>query len=262
MVASGAVVAGLAVGLVYPMIFEDQFLYYPDRELRAKPSDFGLRHEDVWLRAGNDRVHAWLLRGRGRALLVFFHGNAGTIADRLDQAARFVAHGLDVLLVEHPGYGRSEGEPSEASLTAAADAALDWARKRPRKVILFGESLGGAVAIDLASRRPVEALITQSTFTSIADMAKAVFPWLPFTPPLRNRFESINKIGRIAAPKLLLHGDADELVPYAQGKRLFEAARDPRRFVTLKGATHNDTWVVREKEYFAAFDAFLRYHGL
>ena len=264
MLASAVVLAGLAGAGVLPMIFEDSFLYHPTRELSAKPSDYGLTHEDVWLPAGKTRVHAWHLRSKGRATVLFFHGNAGTIADRLPHAIAWLALGFDVLLVEYPGYGRSEGEPSEKSLRAAADAAYVWARERAKakRIVAFGESLGGAVAIDLASRRAVDALVVQSTFTSVADMAKVVVPWLPFEPPLRNRFDSLARIHAVRAPTLILHGDADELIPLAQGKRLFDAAAGPKRFVKLEGAHHNDTILVRATEYFGAVDTFLREHGM
>ena len=262
LVIAGVAVAGLAVATVLPMIFEESFLFHPERGLSATPSDYGLAHEEVWLRAGKTPLHAWHLPGRGRALVVFFHGNAGTIAARLPHAAALIALGLDVLLVEYPGYGRSGGEPSERSLYAAADVAHAWAVARRRPIVAMGESLGGAVAIDLAARKPLAALIAQSTFTSIADMARVVVPWLPFSLSPRNRFESIAKIGRITAPKLLLHGDADEVVPMAHGERLFKAAREPKRFVKLAGAGHNDTLLVRGAEYFGAVDEFLRAHDL
>ncbi|MGH6958853.1 MAG: alpha/beta hydrolase [Dongiaceae bacterium] len=255
-------IAALGGAGLLPMIFEDGFIFSPERRLDAKPSDYGLSYQDVWLRAGKTLVHAWHLPGGKRALVVFFHGNGGNIAGRLPHASALCALGLDVLLVEYPGYGRSGGRPSEASLYAAADAAHAWAAARGKPVVVMGESLGGAVAIDLAARSKVAALIVQSAFTSIADMVPVALPWLPFTPSLRNRFDSIAKIGRIAAPKLILHGDADDLVPFAQGERLFAAAREPKRFVRLEGAMHNDVLLVRGAEYFGAVDDFLRAHGL
>jgi uncharacterized protein len=258
-VAIGAfVLTGLIGTAALPMIFEDSLLYHPERKLSATPADYGLTHEDVWLATKAGRAHAWYLPARGRATVLFFHGNAGTIADRLPHASAWVALGVDVLLVEYPGYGRSEGEPGEAAFYAAADAAYAWAKKKGKPLVAFGESLGGAVAIDLAAKRKVDALVVQSTFTSVADMAKAAFPWLPFSPPLRNRYESIAKIGRVHAPKLFLHGDQDDVVPFSQGERLFRAAQPPKRFVKLQGAHHNDTIDLRGSEYFGAVEEFLR----
>jgi fermentation-respiration switch protein FrsA (DUF1100 family) len=247
------------------MLLEDRFLYYPDRTLRATPRDVGLDFEELSLEAADGvRLQAWHVPAAAptRARLLFFHGNAGNIGDRVEHALHLRRLGLDVLLLEYRGYGQSGGRPSEKGLYLDAQAALAWSVKRGGRQILFGESLGGAVAIDLAAQGRCDALIVQSTFTSVPDMAAAVFPWLPFRPPLRNRFASIEKIPRVTCPKLLLHGDADEIVPFAQGQALHRTARDPKQLIVLQGAHHNDTWLVRPNEYFGGIDAFLRRHGI
>jgi hypothetical protein len=263
-IAIGAVLILVAGAAVAPWVLEDWFLYHPRRDLGAAPADYHLAHEDVWLDAAGARTHAWFLPGGGRATVVFFHGNGGTIADRLHVATAWIALGFDVLMAEYPGYGRSAGRPSEPSLRAAAQAAWSWVRtKRPAaRVVAFGESLGGAVAIDLAARQALDAVVVQSTFTSIADMARVVFPWLFFDPPLRNRFDSLASIRRVRVPTLILHGDSDDFVPFSQGQRLFAAAAGPKRFVKLEGAHHNDTVAARAPEYFGAVDTFLREHGM
>ena len=153
-------------------------------------------------------------------------------------AAHFAREGLDTLLFDYRGYGRSEGKPSEEGLYLDGEAAWRWAAERRQPVILYGESLGGAVAIELAVRHPPALLVAQSTFTSLREMAAATVPFGGLLA--RQRFSSLEKIRRVAAPVLIVHGDRDELVPYEMGRRLFEAAPGPKQLLTIPGAGHND----------------------
>jgi fermentation-respiration switch protein FrsA (DUF1100 family) len=192
------------------------------------------------------RVHAWWYpHPRAAGALLYLHGNAGNLSHRAQSIAKF-HDGLEesVLIVDYPGYGRSGGRPSEKGCYAAADAAYDWLLEAqkvdPAKIILYGGSLGGGVAVDLASRRPHRAVVLVKTFTSAPDVACCIYPWLPARWLMRTRFDSLGKIGKIHQPVFIAHGTADALIPFEQGKRLYEAANPPKEFYTLDGADHND----------------------
>jgi fermentation-respiration switch protein FrsA (DUF1100 family) len=148
-----------------------------------------------------------------------------------------------VLIFDYPGYGRSTGQPTEAGCYAAGEACWTWLTETkqvpPEQVILHGESLGGATAIDLASRHPCRAVVTRGAFSSFPDIAQHAVPWLPARWLVRNQMDNAGKIGKVAAPVVIAHGTADEVVPFSQGERLFAAAREPKRLVPLHGFGHN-----------------------
>lgn len=249
-----------------PMVlrrFTDSVLFYPERGQWRTPAALGLRFEEVWLDAAGDRIQAWWVAGEAPgAAIVMFHGNAGTIADRLENVAALVSRfRVSVLQVEYPGYGDSGGRPSEQSLYAAGEAGLLEARRRAgnRKLVVFGRSLGGAVAIDVATRHSVDGVVVESAFTSLRDMAAS--SGIPLARYLvAYRFDSLAKIGQVGAPLLLLHGNRDEIVPYAMATRLLEAAASAswKRLHTVEGGAHNDTWVLGGEAYWEAWSEFLR----
>jgi fermentation-respiration switch protein FrsA (DUF1100 family) len=230
--------------VMFRRMLEDRMLYYPEREISETPAAVGLDFSDVELATDDGvRLHAWHVRamaGRApRGLVIHFHGNAGNVSHRLPWAVVFAGEGLETLLVDYRGYGRSGGKPSEEGLYRDADAAWRWAQDRGGiPVIAYGESLGGAVAIDLASRRQVAGLVAQSTFTNLGEMAARVFPFGGAL--VTQRFGSIDKIGRLAVPLLVIHGERDELVPFAMGEQLHRAALPPKSFLAVPRAGHND----------------------
>jgi fermentation-respiration switch protein FrsA (DUF1100 family) len=219
---------------------ENAFVYHPDRRLGARPDAVGLPFDEVWLTAEDGvRLHAWHIRAAApQALVVVCHGNAGNISHRLRLAEALAREGLDTLLFDYRGYGRSGGSPSEAGLYRDGEAARHWAEARGLPVVLYGESLGGAVAIELAVRRPAALLVVQSSFTSLPELAGRLMPL--GNRLVRQRFASLEKIGRLAGRLLVVHGDRDELVPLDMGQRLFAAAPGPKELLTIAGAGHND----------------------
>ena len=238
---------------------------FPDPLLIGDPSHFGLRYEDVWIEASDGtRLHGWYVEAQDHeiARMLFLHGNAGNISHRLENVYLLCREGISVFIVDHRGYGKSEGRPNEQGLYMDADASLRHLleeRGTPgERVVVFGRSLGGAVAVDLASRHEIGALILESTFTSVVDLASVFFPFLPMGHILHTRFASIEKIGGVTCPKLHIHGSADELIPYDNGRRLFEAAPEPKRFYEIPGASHNDTYVVGGREYLGELVGFIR----
>lgn len=199
--------------------------------------------DDVWLRsAGGVKLHAWWAALPGaRLTTLFLHGNAGNLTHRAYRIAEWKAAGSAVLLVDYRGYGRSEGRPSEKGLYADAGAAYDWliaSGWRPEQIVVHGESLGTAAAVDLASRRRCAGVVLEAPFTSGSDMADRVLPVLGRL--VFRAFDSRAKIGRVAAPLLVIHGSRDGVAPFELGRRLFEAAHEPKWFWPVEGAGHND----------------------
>lgn len=239
----------------------DSVLFHPTPGVDLHPAQVGVEGEEVFLETEDGvRIHGfWLPREGATRAILFLHGNAGNASHRLPNAAALVGLDAHVLLLDYRGYGRSEGRPDEAGVYR--DAAAGWAHLTgergldPTRIVVFGRSLGGAVAIDLVQDRPIAGLIVESTFSSLADMASRLIP--PAAWFLGGRFDSQSKIERLRAPLLAFHGDRDEIVPYALGQKLFEAAPEPKDFTTLTGAGHNDTVEVGGPPYFDRIRRFL-----
>lgn len=255
---------GLA-GLMAPMVMRsltDSLLFYPEPGQWRTPAALGLVYEEIWLEVAGDRIQAWWVApdASGPAV-VMFHGNGGTIADRLENVAELHARfGVSVLQVEYPGYGDSGGRPAEDSLYATGEVALTEARRLAgdRPLILFGRSLGGAVAVHLAAGERVAGLVVESTFTSLGDMADAT--GIPLARYLvAYRFDSLAKAAAVRDPVLFVHGDRDEIVPYEMSGRLLAAASGSpwKKLHTVAGGRHNDTWVVGGSAYWSAWSEFL-----
>lgn len=194
--------------------------------------------------------------------LLAFHGNGGNVssAGRPEHYRALRALGLNLLTFDYRGYGESEGWPSEAGLYRDADAAYDYLRRvlgvPPERIVLYGHSLGSAVAVDLASRHPAAGLVLEGSFTSVPDVGQRVYPFLPVRLLARNRFDSGEKIARVAIPKLFLHARRDDVIPFRLGQRLYRMAPGPKRFVELRGG-HNDAYDVDSAAYFGAIREFI-----
>lgn len=202
-----------------------------------------LRATDLWLDTADDvRVHAWWIPCAGASLVTLhLHGNAGNITHRYAQFHEILAAGSATLALDYRGYGKSNGRPTERGLYRDADAAYDYLLRtgfRPDQIVIHGESLGTAVAVDLAARRPCAAVVLEAPFTSAKDVARTVLPGIG--PMLVWGFDSRAKIGRVHAPVFFIHGDRDEVIPLRLGQGLFTAAREPKSFWLVHGAGHND----------------------
>lgn len=243
------------------MWWERPLLYFPSKRHLGAPSDVGLRFEDI--RFGpNQHRHGWFIPGSTDLTLLWFHGNAGNISHRLSWLKRFHDRlGCHIFIFDYSGYGLSRGTPDERTLYHDARAALAYLRGRSdvdrRRIIYFGKSLGGAVAVDLAAREPPHRLIAQSTFTSLRAMARWHYPWLPTDWLVQSRYASLAKIGKVAAPTLIVHGDADDVVPVGEGQALFTAAREPKRRLIVAGAGHNNVIDLGAERYFAELREFI-----
>lgn len=232
---------------VYVRYLESKSVFYPSVRLAATPQEIGLRYEDI-LMATRDgtAIHGWLIKApAAQSTLIFLHGNAGNIGDRLGKIDLFYKMGINILIFDYRGYGQSKGRSTEQGIYNDALAAFDYLKGRDdtkmMPVVGYGESLGGAVAVDLAAQRSLAALILDSTFSSAPDMARRMYPYLP-TCCMSVKLDSIRKIKNVGIPKLFLHSTDDEIVPYALGRKLYEAAPAPKAFLDIIG-DHNDGYV-------------------
>ncbi|MBW2316639.1 MAG: alpha/beta hydrolase [Deltaproteobacteria bacterium] len=253
----------LALALAMPSFsLVDRLVFHPSPGVDLEPAKLGIHAEEVFLEAEDGtRIHAFVLphEGATRAFL-FLHGNAGNASHRLPNAALLQRMGATVLLLDYRGYGRSEGRPTEAGVYADARAGLVYLVGRlgvpEERVVVFGRSLGGAVAVELARDRPLAGVILESTFTSFHAMVRQIVG-TGFGRLTRGRFDALAKIGEVRAPLCFFHGDRDEVVPYAFGRELYEAAPEPKHFTTIRGAGHNDTVQVGGPGYLERIAGFL-----
>ena len=241
---------------------ERRLLFFPARALAAEPADFGLSAEDLAITTDDGvMLHGWWIAGPGDRVLIWFHGNAGNVADRLPNARWFVDNlGVSVVLVDYRGYGRSAGTPDEAGVYLDGLAVYDAVAARgvpPRGIVLFGRSLGGAVATEVALQRPAGALVLEAAFRSAREMARVHYWFVP-SALVRSGLDNESKIGRVSVPTLFLHGDRDRIVPLEHSRRLYEKAGHPAHFHVVEGAGHNDTYLVGGALYADVWSAFLR----
>lgn len=244
-------------------VIERHFVYFPDRALVATPRDVGLEFEDVQFEASDGvRLHGWFVPGDKEIVWLWVHGNGGNISHRVESLRLLHDQvGVGVLLFDYRGYGRSDGTPSEQGTYLDAEAALTLLSERygysPERVVVFGQSLGGAIAVDVAARHRPAGLVVESAFTSIADMARLHYPFLPSRLLLGRRYNSLTKIRGVDAPILIVHGDRDDVIPFDMASELFDAAGEPKHLLVIEGAGHNDVDLVGDKRYFSALRAFI-----
>ncbi len=260
------IIAALLIGylalIVLVLIGQKGMLYYPMRDIDATPQDRGLSFEEVTLRTGDGLdISAWYVPAPDeRAVLLFCHGNAGNISHRLDSILIFHNLGLSVMIFDYRGYGKSQGSPSEKGTYRDAEAAWDYIVNQknidPERVILFGRSLGGAIAAELAVRHKAGALIIESGFTSVPDVGKRMFPYLPVRLLARYNYNTAEKAGNAPVPKLIIHSPEDEIMPFEHGTSLFERAAEPKEFLEIGGG-HNEGFLVSGKTYIKGLDSFI-----
>lgn len=241
-----------------------RFLYRPAPATSWAEPPPGLRVRDLNLfSADGNRIHAWWSAPEGwtpeHGAALFCHGNAGNLSHRGESLRRWQDQlGVATLIFDYPGYGRSTGRPSEAGCYAAGDAAHDWLMREAavpgERVLLYGGSLGGAVAIHLASTRPHRSLVLVSAFTSLADMVRKLYPWLPGRLLAGRMFPNEKRMAQVLGPVFIAHGTADRLVPFAHGEQLFAAAREPKLFFPMQGYDHQHT---PGREFYVALRDFL-----
>lgn len=243
---------GLYALLVLAMYFgQRSLLYHPDVTM-GTPASHGIA-EVVPIRLPSSdglTITSWFrAAGTNKPILVYFHGNAGHVGDRGSKVRSYVDAGYGILLVGYRGYGGNPGKPTEQGLYDDASTALDFLTRTgiaPDHWVLYGESLGSAIAVEMASRladtTPVAAVVLEAPFTSMADAAKSHYPFVPAGLLLKDRYDSFSKIEKVQSAVFVIHGDQDKTVPQALGKRLFEAASEPKESLWIDGAGHNNLY--------------------
>ncbi len=240
---------------------EQHSLYHPDKDVFATPRAYQWAFEDLHLTTEDGaKISGWYIPGTERFVILFCHGNAGTISNRLDKAVRLRETGAGLLMFDYRGYGESKGTPSEVGTYRDAEAAYRYLTETkgiPQDRILFeGESLGCAVALEMALRHPGAGLILESPFTSTVAMGKRIFPWLPVKWIVHYRYDNLAKIPRLKIPLLIMHSPQDGIVPFDMGQELFAAAPEPKTFFQLVGG-HNDGYVEAGEGYVRTLQSFV-----
>ena len=243
---------------------ENRLIFHPRKEILRTPLDVGLEYQDVYFTtADNARLNGWFIpHPQAGATLIWFHGNAGNIADRVDNIKLLHAKTrVSIFIFDYRGYGRSPGRSSEATTYLDGEAAMNFVRSQlsvgSKNLVIFGRSLGAAVAAEMATRYDSRAVILESPLISIREMAKVILPVLPIGPLLSAKFDVIDKVGKITVPLLVLHGDQDEIIPFEHGQKVFAAAREPKQFYRISGAGHNDTFITGGNRYYECLRSFI-----
>ena len=246
-------------------ILDQFFVYHPDpwkdQDWKARS---GLPLEEVWLQSGDGtKLFGWYVESAATSAVVLWcHGNAGNIINRLENLRELYRIGLSVFIFDYRGYGRSQGSPSEEGLYQDALGAHDYLTRTrmipPDRIVLFGRSLGAAVAGELAVQKPAAGLILESSFPSIAAVAKFHYGGLPLHWLIGAEFTLIDRLPHLSLPKLIIHGDQDDIIPLELGRQVFEAAKPPKFFYAIPGADHNNTYQVGGAAYFQRLAEFIQ----
>jgi fermentation-respiration switch protein FrsA (DUF1100 family) len=256
---------GILLREVSISILDQFFVYHPEPwEDRDWRSASGLPLEDVWFQsADGTRLFGWYVEARAdTGVLLWCHGNAGSVIHRLENLRELYRLGLSIFIFDYRGYGRSQGKPSEDGLYQDAIGAYDYLTRvrqiRSERIVVFGRSLGAAVAADLVSRKPAAGLILESPFPSIAAVAKHHYGGMPVHWLLGAEFNLIDRLPQLSLPTLVIHGERDDIIPIEFGRQVFEAAKPPKWWYAIAGADHNNTYQVGGRVYFRRFADFIR----
>jgi fermentation-respiration switch protein FrsA (DUF1100 family) len=257
---------GILIGATLLLVFlEKQLIYYPGRVLDDTPKSVDLAFEDVFIDAGDGvKIHGWFIKTTADPMaptVLFSHGNAGNIANRLDRIAGLRELGANFLLYDYRGYGQSSGEPDEEGTYRDGRAAYDYLvntrRVDPTRIVLMGESLGCAITLQVALDRKAAGVVLEAPFASIPHMARAIYPFLPVGLFVRTRYDNVDKAARLKAPLFVAQGTLDEIIPIAQGRMVFEAASEPKEFMAIEGAHHNNVYLWGGLRYRRALADFI-----
>jgi fermentation-respiration switch protein FrsA (DUF1100 family) len=251
---------GIVVVLVF--LFQSSLVYFPMHSVSAAPKKIGLDFEELQLKTRDGvTLSGWFIPAKEqRGVLLFCHGNAGNISHRLESIRIFHDLGLSILIFDYRGFGQSEGSISEKGTYLDAEAAWEHLVEErhidPSEIILFGRSIGGAVAARLATRQQAAALILESTFTSITDLGAQVYPYLPIRLLSRYDYNTLSYLQQIDMPLLIIHSPDDEIIPFTHAKALYESASEPKEFLEISG-DHNTGFFISGEQYIDGIDRFL-----
>ena len=256
---------------VFLLVWQNRLLFVTKQNIEDTPAQLSLPYEEVWLPVENQgqqigKVHGWWLPSKAISadVLLFLHGNGGSIGHNLKYAQLFHQLGFSTFMIDYRGYGKSQGKfPTEQQVYQDAQIAWDYLVQKkginPQQIIVYGHSLGGAIAIELASQNPTMAgLVVEGSFTSMKDMVvfKGEYTWFPIDAILTQRFDSLDKVKSLSVPLLLIHGEQDTIVPSYMSESLFTAANEPKRLLLISDAGHNDVPEVSGEEYLQTIQNF------
>jgi len=242
---------------IYLYFSQHKMVFFPSKDLILTPDQIGLEYEDLYFESGDkEKINAWFLPAsdttENNKVVLFCHGNAGNISHRMETVEYILGLSASIMLFDYRGFGKSVGAPGEEEVYQDALVCYNWLIDKknfsPDQIIIFGRSLGGAVAVDLASKVPCGGVIVESSFTSAKDMAKVMIPMFPINLILKYKLNSIDKISNVKCPVLVTHSTEDDMIPYKMGEELFNAAGKPRKFIILSG-NHNERYYFNDSNY-------------
>lgn len=255
-------VSGYLILVAFVYVRQDSMLYFPIREIDQTPKNIGLNFEEIILMTKDGiSISSWYIPAENeRGVVLFCHGNAGNISHRLDSIRIFHGLKLGVFIFDYRGYGKSGGSPTEKGTYTDAEAAWDYLvnimQVNPGKIIIFGRSLGSAVAAETALRHKAGVLIIESGFTSVPDLGSKFYPYLPVRLISRYHYSTVKKVDKIHIPKLFIHSPQDEIIPFEHGVAIFEKAIAPKEFLKIAGG-HNEGFLTSGKTYIDGLNAFI-----
>ncbi len=243
---------------------QSRLIFFPEtgRKIITTPDQVGLAYESVKISTtDNETLHGWFVPASGaKATVLFFHGNAGNISHRINYLSMFNQLGYNLLIFDYRGYGQSSGAPTEPGTYLDAMAVWRYLTEikgiPPSRIILFGESLGGAVAAWLAARKAPGILVLASVFTSVPDMAAEIYPFLPVRQIARFNYNTVESLRSVTCPVLIAHSLQDEIVPFKHGQNLYQMASEPKQFLTLQGG-HNDGFIFMQESWIRSLENFI-----
>lgn len=243
--------------------YQTRLIFVPSKNVLTTPKEHGIDYNEQYILSKNgNKVYFWeILTQNPKYTVVFFHGNAGNVSSRIETIYHFKELDIHAFMLDYQGYGLSEGTPTEKNIYSDSiqliKTIIEQKNINPDNMIYWGRSLGGAVAAELALHYPPKALILESTFTSIVDMAKLSYPYIPVSLIVQNKFDTLKKIDQITVPKLFIHSPQDDIVPYQMSKLLFEKSLEPKHFLTIKG-DHNSGFFTSQNIYIKGIEDFLK----
>jgi fermentation-respiration switch protein FrsA (DUF1100 family) len=258
---AGVIIAAYVAACGYLFIFQRDYVFKPSGSLAAAADD-GLPGAEVVTITTTDgtTLRGWFQPAKpGKPTVLYFHGNAGNFSERSKRFKQMVDSGFGFLAMSYRGYAGSDGSPSESALVSDGLEIFDWLAARSNTIVIYGESLGTGVAVEIAANRQARALVLEAPFTAALDIAAATYPWVPVGLLMRDPFLSREHIKNVEEPVLIIHGTADQVIPVEQGRRLFEIARDPKSLAIIDGATHSDLW---DRGLWSIVLEFLRKEGI
>lgn len=251
--------------IVVVFLLQNKFLYFPEKKYFATPDDFGFPYEEItFISQDKLKLCGWFIPAKNpKSILLFLHGNAGNISHRLESIRIFNQLGFNVFIFDYRGYGKSEGKPTEKGTYLDAQAAWDFLtnqkKYKPSQIIIFGRSLGGSIATYLASQNQPRLLIIESAFTSIDDLAKQIYPFLPIKFIKRLNYNTKKYIQQVNCPVLIIHSQDDEIIPFENGKKLFTLANEPKQFLEISG-DHNNGFILSLTQYMQGLNKFFEHY--